>query len=61
MEKIEEAEERIVDGQECYRKLDHRFELILVILGFVSASSGVSDVIFIFYSSMQLLLLVRSL
>ena len=44
MEKLEEAEGRVVGGQECYRKLNNRFELIFVILGFVSASSGVSDV-----------------
>lgn len=49
MEKIEEAEERVVGGQECYRKSNYRFELIFAILGFVSAPSGVSSVTFIFY------------
>ncbi len=46
MEKVEEAEERVVGGQECYRKLNHRFEIYFPIFGFVSASSGVSDVTF---------------
>ena len=48
MEKVKGAEERVIGGQECYRKLDHRFELIFAVIGFVSASSGVSDVTFIF-------------
>ena len=48
MEKVKEAEEKVLGAQQCYRKLGNRLELIFRILGFVSASSGVFSIALIF-------------
>ena len=59
MEKVAEVEESVVVGRVCHRELNYRIDSPILV--FVSASSGVFDVEFIFHHSMLLLWLVLGL